>query len=156
MMKSLFYLVLLLSLSLTAQAHQDTPIKLKKDGSLTGLPERYGIASFDRATFTLRIGKNRISLPDCVTEVFSQLDEFDITFSASWYHDPELTPLYIHMDIHAAGASNKYQVFFNLETLEIFEINLVGFLPDQYSFEEQEISKECQLSISNAIIKENN
>lgn len=154
-MKKLCYLILLLSLSLTAHAHQDTPIKLEKDGSLTGLPERYGMASFDRNTLTLRIGKNRISLPDCVTEIFSHLDEIDISFSASWYHDPELMPLYIHMDIHSAGASNEYQVFFNLETLEIFEINLVGFLPDQYSREEQDISKECQRSILNAIIKEN-
>lgn len=81
-----------------------------------------------------------------------------ITFSASWYHDPEILPHYIHMDIITAENPYGCQVFFNLETLEIFQISKPEMVfnedkPNRYFFNEQEISDDCRKIIWNSISK---
>jgi len=87
---------------------------------------------------------------------FSTISWEQIVFSASWYHDPELLPHYIHMDIVTAENPFGCQIFFNLETLEIFQIMKpeMSFKPDEsirFSINEQEIPEECRNSILNSI-----
>ncbi len=156
-MKNWIISTILLLLSLASIAHTDTSIELSKDGKLVGLPEKYTVATFDSSTFTLTINNKQIIIPECVKEFFKDFEDFKINFSASWYHDPDLTPHYIHMDIVTAGNPFGCQIFFELETLEIFQITkpkmkLQKNKPNQFSFNEQEISEECRKSIHNSII----
>jgi len=94
-MKKLILIAILLTLQLASFAHQDTPIKLTKEGKLIGLPEKYSNAKFDSLTFTLTINDKQIIIPDCIKEFFKNYKGYNITFSASWYHDTELSIIYI-------------------------------------------------------------
>lgn len=156
-MKSWILSTILLLLSIASIAHTDTPIKLSEKGKLIGLPEKYSVAKFDRSTFTLTINHKQITVPECVKEFFKDYKYYKIEFSASWYHDPELMPHYIHMDIVTAENPIGCQIFFNLETLEIFQIAKPVMKPKrnkpiQYLFNEQEISAECRKLIQDSII----
>lgn len=151
-MKNLIILIFCVLQSFALLAHQDTPIKLKDDGTLKGLPEQYSNANFDINSLTLSIGENKIVIPNCVKHLFMDDEIYQIHISASWYHDTELLPHYIHLDI------NGYQVFFNLETLEIFQIwnsemVVIENQGNEYKFNEQEISDECRTEITNSITK---
>lgn len=146
--------------SLVVLSHEDTPIKLNKDGSLEGLPEKYSPARFDSTTFTLTIGKNSIVIPECIKDYFKHYKDYQISFSSSWYHYSETLPDYIHLDIVTEEEPYGYQIFFNLETLEILLIykleEMKYFEGKTYAlfFNEQVISEECHDAISNSIVKE--
>jgi hypothetical protein len=151
-MKNLVIFFFCIIQSLALLAHQDTPIKLKDDGTLKGLPEQYSNPTFDLNTLTLCIGENKIIIPECVKSIFMDDQIYLNHISASWYHDPEFLPHYIHIDI------NGYEIFFNLETLEIFQIWRPEMLfkdnqENKYEINEQEISDECQTVILKSITK---
>jgi len=144
--------------------HEDTPIKLKKDGTLVGLPEQYSPANFSTSELILEIGNRRISLPECVTNFFLNMDDLTFSFSSSWYHSqpilPDYEPLpdYLSMIISSSiDYQSDVQVLFNLETLEVFEINIlqenVTVDGTRYSlyYNEQEISEHCEQEILNSI-----
>jgi len=150
-MKKLLFLIFCLIQAVPYLAHQDTPIELRDDGTLKGLPENYSNPSFDLGTLTLCIGDNKITIPECVKDIIMDDKVYLNHISASWYHDSELLPHYIHIDI------NGYEVYFNLETLKIFQIwkPVMNFDENQgnaYEINEQEISDECQIEISNSIM----
>ena len=162
-MRTILMLFLLFSAS-SVFAHEVTPIKLKKDGTLVGLPEKYSPANFRTTELILEIGNRRISLPECVTSFFSKLDEPTFSFSASWYHskpisaDYEPLPDYMSMIISSSdGNQSDVQVLFNLETLEVIEINILqeNVTVDRtgYSlyYNEQEISEACEQEMLNSI-----
>lgn len=157
-MKIWILTAIILTMQMISFAHQDTPLDLRKDGRIKGLPEKYSSAQFDGLTFTLRINDKQIIIPECVKEFFKNYKDYRITFSASWYHDPELLPHYIVMDIVSAYHPYGCQVFFDLETLEIFqiwkpEIGLNKSVPNSSLSNEQEISEECHETIMNSITK---
>jgi len=162
-MKTILILFLLFSAS-NVFPHEDTPIKLKKNGTLVGLPEKYSPASFSTKELILEIGNRKINLPECVTRFFSNMDEPTFSFSASWYHSkpilPDYEPLpdYMSMIISSSvGNQSDVQVLFNLETLEVFEINIlqenVTVDGTNYSlyYNKQEISEQCKKEILNSI-----
>lgn len=155
-MKSWILIAIMLTFQLPLFAHEDTPIQLSKEGKLIGLPEKYANAEFNRATFTLAINDKQIIIPECIKEFFKDYKDYDISFSASWYHNSELLPHYIHMDITTAENPYGCQVFFNLETLEIYQVNKPGVIskkgyPRFYTVNEQIISEECRKSVLNSI-----
>jgi hypothetical protein len=155
-MRKILLLSFLLTLQLMSFAHQDTTIELSQDGTLVGLPGNYSNAKFDIETFTLSINNKQIVVPDCVKEYFINYENYNIRFAASWYHDPDLLPNYIHMDIITPENPNGCQIFFNLDTLEIFQIAMPEVVrkdgANLYLFNEQYIGDECQTAILNSII----
>lgn len=157
-MKILTLVLVFLSVQFNSFAHQDTHLEVESNGKLIGLPEKYSIAHFERSTFTLTINDRQIVIPECVKQYFKDYQNYAIVFSASWYHDPELLPYYIHIDIITFENPRGCQIFFNLETLEIFQILKPEIIfseegPNRYLFNEQEIFVECQKEISNSITK---
>lgn len=140
-------------------AHEDTPIRMENNGALVGLPEKYSPASFDSSGLILDVGNKIISIPDCVTRYFAGDRSPTFTFTASWYHDSELLPYYISLVVSSEQNQSYIQILFNLETLEIFEINKIqedvsvdGVSYSLY-FNAQEISENCKEEISNSITK---
>ncbi len=140
-------------------SHEDTPIMLKKNGALVGLPEKYSPASFDRSGLILDVGNKRIIIPDCVSRHFAGDRNLTFTFAASWYHCSELLPNYISLVVSSGQNQTDIQILFNLETLEIFEINklqenvTVDGVNYSLYFNEQEISENCKEEIFNSITK---
>lgn len=162
-MRTILILLLFFSTS-SVFPHQDTPIKLKKNGTLVGLPEKYSPASFSTSNFILEIADRKIRIPNCVTSYFTEMDDPTFSFSASWYHskpiltDYEPLPDYMSMIISSSDSNQSdVQVLFNLETLEIFEINMlqenITVEGTGYSlyYNEQEISKACEQEVLNSI-----
>ena len=141
-------------------AHEDTPILLKENGKLVGLPDQYGNAHFDTSTFSLTIGNKKILIPDCIKDHFKHYSDYTISFASSWYHDTAMLPPYIHLDIVTKEEPYGYKIFFDLSTLKIYEIwNPIVTIDNKtniYDFNEIEIPKECQIKISEAIITTHN
>ncbi len=155
-MKTILCVTFWVFLSASLFAHQDTPIKLKKDGTLKGLPKEYSPATYDRNRFTLKIGAKGIVIPDFITAQFDHCKDYQITFYSSWYHETELLPHYIHMDIEIPNDTVIYQIYFNLKTLEIFQILKKELIQNEdntfhYNTHQQAISKAGIEIIFNAI-----
>lgn len=152
--------------ALNVPPHQDTPIKLKKNGTLVGLPEKYSPASFYSSDFILEVGNKKISIPDCVTSFITEMDDPTFSFSASWYHSkpklPDHEPLPDYMSLIVSSSvegQSDVQILFNLETLEVFEINIieenvtVNGIEYSLYYNEQEISESCKEEMLNSISK---
>ena len=152
--------------TLNVPPHQDTPIKLKKNGTLVGLPEKYSPASFNSSNYILEIGNKTFNIPQCVTGYITELKNPTFSFSASWYHrkpklpDYEPLPDYLSLIVSSSAENQSdVQILFNLETLEVFEINIleenVAVDGIKYSlyYNEQEISESCKEEMTNSITK---
>ncbi len=160
-MRNIILFLSLIVLPFSGIAHEDTPLKLMADGRLIGLPEKYDAAYFDMESFSLCIGKKKIVVPECLTAYFENYQNYDVSFSASWYHDTELLPFYIHMELVSADEPYGYELLFNLETLEIFKVSkgkvvLAEGRAHLYRSSTLEISNECQQQISGAVEIRNN
>ena len=152
--------------TLSVPPHQDTPIKLKKNGTLVGLPEKYSSARFNNSDYILEIGNKSFDIPECVTRYLTELKNPTFSFSASWYHSkpdlPGYEPLPDYLSLIASpkvSDQSDVQILFNLETLEVFEINIIeenvtvnGV--DYLSYDnEQEIAESCKEEMKNSISK---
>lgn len=123
-------------------AHQDVLIAVKDDGRLEGIPSEYGPATL-RVNFaspeagdppitsiTLNLGKNQVRLPICVTGLLETRRLSEVKASASWYHDEEILPYYLHIDFFDPGYSGSrwanpgYSLLFNLHTGKLMEMKV--------------------------------
>ena len=154
-MKTYLLAFLFLIAGLYASAHEDTKIFLTKEGKLVGFPKKYDNAEFDSTTFTLRINDKQIVVPECVSVYFRKYQNYTLNFSASWYHEQYVIPYYLCMEIVFGEHKKGFQILFNLETLEIFQISDI-----EYNFHNSEplpqthdipISRECHREILNSI-----
>ena len=160
-MKSFFLILICALSSLSVLADEDTPILLQKDGSLVGLPKHYGPAHFDTASFTLTIGNKKITIPDCIKGHFKHYQNHAITFASSWYHDTTNFPAYMHLDITTKEEPHGYQLFFDLDTLEISAIwkpvvTEISHNTFNYARNRVLISEECGSKVSEAILTTHN
>lgn len=112
----------LIALTIAFQAeysfgHVDTQIGLH-DGQLVGLPEQYQPAHFDQASYTLSVGQTRIVFPECIVKYFKEIENHEMDITASWYHENSRLPEYIGFEISSAAYQYKYNLLFDLNTLE--------------------------------------
>lgn len=147
---SIFILFWILQVSFQPP-HKDMIIKLEKDGSLVGLPSKYSPAHFDSLTFDLKIGKFGAKMPKCVLKNFESYSVSELRFTSSWYHDKTLLPNYIQMEISFEGQNFQYKLLYNLDTLEIFEIEKVFVVETSFLTERIEIDAECRSQILDSI-----
>ncbi len=117
-----------------AFAHQDIVIKLKADGRLAGLPDQYQPAQLvirdstleSFGSVLLRIGEHEVELPECLSVLFHKAVRLDM--SASWYHDPEVLPYYLSIDLPTKVPGRKtygfdgWSILIALETAEIIRV----------------------------------
>jgi hypothetical protein len=164
-MRTILILILFFSTS-SVLPHQDTIIELKKNGTLVGLPEKYSPASFSTSNLILEIAEKKIKIPDCVTSYFTEMDDPTFSFTASWYHSkpnlPGYEPLPDYMSMIVSSSvdnPSNVQVLFNLETLAVFEINIlqenitVNGIDYSLFYDEQPISKNCKKELLNSVYK---
>jgi hypothetical protein len=115
----------------SAPLHEDTVLILKKNGALIGLPDKYSPASFDRTNLILRVAGNSIKIPDCISKHFKNEEKFKFSFTASWYHSKfniqnyKSLPDYMSLNVYNENSIADFQILFNLETLDIIEMNMV-------------------------------
>ena len=52
-------------------------------------------------------------------------EPYDLEVSSSWYHDPDILPPYLSLDIRPKKKNFSYQVLFALDTLRVIEVTVV-------------------------------
>ena len=110
-------------------AHKDRIIERETDGKLVGLPNQYEPAFLTlRPKAILRIGKNAVTIPQCLVEALS-LRQSNLRFTSSWYHDLSILPPYLNIEVIQSesdnGFYNGYGLLFNLDTLKLLQIHRV-------------------------------
>lgn len=152
-MKYIIIIWLTISASLVS-AHQDTSLKL--DGSnIIGLPESYSPASFDVSSKTLVIGQKKIEFPICLSKYFLPRESHSVELLASWYHEPDIMPPYLHIGINLSNRDYAFQLLFNLETLEPISVEVHTSTNSGFYMHPIELSAECRESITQNIASTN-
>ncbi len=109
-MKTLLIAILIPVLSFTERLHEDTILKVDKEGEIIGLPKNYQPAKFDFDKKYLRIKNNEIVFPKCLDMYFEDVEIDKIYLSASWYHvsffDDPLPP-YLYIEFPKEESNNK-------------------------------------------------
>ena len=132
-------------------AHEDTRLTPSPDGSIQGLPSKYYPSYFEAENLVLSIGGNTLKFPPCVRKYFSAPNS-KVEIAASWYHDPELLPLYIFFDISPPNVGFKYHLLFNLNTLTPIEFQIQAELvKDTTYLHKLVIGDRCLESINKAL-----
>ncbi len=131
-------------------AHQDTPLKLE-NGKITGLPEKYQPASFDRKKKVLTIAGKSLMFPEVLGQLFTDpyIDEgpfgdeqipieghpYMLKFTASWYHEdwaPGLPP-YMLIRIEPEGCDYAFELLIDIDRLKFLsadtQISKIGTIP---------------------------
>lgn len=139
-MKRIALLVGLVSCLLNGvlSAHQDAALKFE-DGKITGLPEKYQPASFDRKKKILTISGKSLIFPEILHRLFTDdhVDEllgdpmpvkghpYQLKFSASWYHlelAPELPP-YMLIRIEPVDRDYAFELLIDLDRLRFIRVD---------------------------------
>lgn len=105
-----FLLVAAVACIARANAHQDTLIQIRDDGSLDGLPTRFSpaklIVEFNKdgakppvLSAIVQLRHSRTLLPACLTQILQIRGKQDIKAHASWYHPPVLSPYPPHAEL---------------------------------------------------------
>lgn len=161
------YLLLFLSLvfvPVVARAHQDRIIVLQKNGELLGFPSQYQPAKLNLDEMQLRIGKNAINFPPCISKYFEASGDHEIFITSSWYHNTEPfyfgdklippIPRYININLKPREESFSFSLLFNLDTLEPIEFSIETHVSKYKKFDHEIlISDMCKKSIRESISK---
>lgn len=124
-MRILLALISFLFVNDFKKIHQDTPLKIDKNGNIIGLPKEFNPANFDLKTNRLRIKNKEVIFPKCLSDYFNEFAKPKLNLSASWYHSKETLPYYINFSISDKDAKYGYTILINLETLELIHVNKV-------------------------------
>lgn len=52
-------------------------------------------------------------------------EPYDLEVSSSWYHERDILPPYLLLDIHPKKKDFRFQILFALETLSVIEVSVV-------------------------------
>ena len=124
-------LPLLVFAATPAKAHEDTLITREaKTGKLENLPEQYLPASFDTTKRILRIKDRQMAFPPFLKTILPKAEDSEYLLSASWYHQRELMPPYLNIEVKAKGGEFRHAILIDLETLRIFGVTKLDKKPD--------------------------
>lgn len=125
-----------------AFAHEDHLIRLSGE-TLEGLPEKYQSASFSVRDRRIALGPVSVVIPDCIWRRLGTIKETDLSFQASWYHDPSILPPYIMVSIGKAPGKIGYELLLNLDTLALISLRKAKVMPNGTSYEDIPIESTC-------------
>lgn len=121
----LAFLCLFLCATLPVYGHQDRIIKLE-DGKLIGLPDEYQPARFSLEKKLLRIGKHEMAFTPFLKSLFPDDGQHELSILSSWYHGEfGGLPPYITFTIQPKNKAYRFQILFNLKTLDVINVQIV-------------------------------
>lgn len=112
------------------QASQDRIIQVNKKGDLIGLPTQYLPAHIDMENNTLRIAKNKLRMPTCLSKYFAFNEPYTLKVTSSWSHQRSSLPPYINFKIEPTGRDYAYSILFGLEGLALLEAQVITYPDD--------------------------
>jgi len=142
-MKPIVIFISILSLSFSADMHQDRILQIDEVGNITGLPKEYSPAQIDVANERLRIGDKEIVFPNCLGFYFNELNATELKLTASWYHSKDILPYYINFDVPDSGSKLGRNILIDLETLELIKLNKTITEGNKTHIKELELDEEC-------------
>ncbi len=105
-------------------AHKDRKIAI--DGTaLIGLPPEFTPAALDVAAGSMTVGKHRMHFTPYLRAFFSGEHASDLRITASWYHERQVLPPYICIEIFPRQRDFSYALLFNLETMDLIRAEVV-------------------------------
>lgn len=149
MMKPIISISLVLVASL-ANAHQDAVLVLEGN-KIVGLPEKYSLATFDVGSKVLIIGDKRLQFPVCLSKYFLPKDDHSVELAASWYHEPELLPPYLSIDIRFNKRDYAFQILINMDSLGIIHVEVHTTASSGLYMHPIDLGPECKASITQGI-----
>lgn len=150
-MKVVLIIITILLLNVSSPIHQDTPLKIDKNGNIIGLPKEFGNSKFDSEKGYLKINNKEIIFPQCVRQYFYIHNKPKLNLSASWYHSKDIMPYYLNFNISQSDKDYEYTILVDLETLELIYINIT--LKQENSSHEHriELDDNCLTDYQNRI-----
>ncbi len=122
-----------------ATSHQDRVLSLRSDGTIVGLPDRFGASrlTIDKSgnpwIVVVRIGAIELELPECLGSLF-QNSPPPLTLAGSWYHDLETLPPYLAISLpQKAGRPDgavAFDLVLSLKDLSIVDLSMSIALPN--------------------------
>ena len=82
------------------------------------------LISLLQAEASLTIAGKELLLPRFLTSVLADKDAFELQLASSWYHDPELLPPYISIDVTPKGRHFTYSVLVDMVGMKILEVEV--------------------------------
>lgn len=73
----------MLLISLKAIRHSDTITELNSDGSLSGFPQKYSPAFFDKESWVLSIKNKKYKFPVCIAKALKNVERENIVLTSS-------------------------------------------------------------------------
>jgi hypothetical protein len=120
------------------RAHMDTPLRYRW-GRISGLPEPYSAARFDRGKFILTLGGQKYTFPEFLIALIEELGRRPrVRMHASWYH---AGPAYLSIDFVRAE-NDGISCLFLLDDLSRIAVTRDVPLPNGYRTEAVKITKE--------------
>jgi len=150
-MKTILIVLTFLFLGNPKSFHQDTPLKIDKNGNIVGLPKQYGPAKFDLATKRLRIKDREVVFPKCLQYYFEQHQNPKVYLSASWYHEKRILPHYLNFRIVEKNVNYEYSMLINLETLALIEVQKSTIEGNTIYAPKVELEQKCLTDYKNGI-----
>jgi hypothetical protein len=114
-------------------------------GALRGLPDQYQPALFSITERKLAIGSQTVTFPECIWKYWGHIEEDDIRFTASWYHERSLLPPYLSIQIRSRDTKMQYHLLLSLDTLEIIYLERVIESGGATMFERITLDQTCKL-----------
>ena len=139
--------VILILFNTPGFAHQDTILWIHDNGKISNLPEEYLPALFDTKNLSLSIKNNRLVFPECISKYFKDAENKKLIISASWYHEKQTMPYYIHFQITNQDNNSSYSLLLDLDTLQFISLTFA----DQNRHENILLKKQCLRSIKKHI-----
>ena len=153
-MKLLLMFFTAILLTATKADHQDTPLELKEDGTILGLPERFEPAKIDLSEKYLRINNHEVFFPPCLNQYLSHKTTTNLRLSGSWYHSKEIMPYYLNVQLTHGDEKHFYSILFDLETLNLIEAREYFNDGNSYYYPEIKLDSLC-LANYHGLIKTN-
>lgn len=149
-MQHVILFLVILTLSLTANSHQDTIIDI--DGVLLkNLPIQYQPSILDLEAMYLLIGVHRLDFPSCVSKYFRTDSNSKVTAKASWYHEFDLLPPYITIEVQPKNRDYRFDLMFSLDTVRPIEFQVLTYAQYGLYNHEVKISERCRKQIESNV-----
>jgi len=128
--------LLLLAASSPCPAHEDQPIGLAPDGTLTGLPATYQPARLTLqfsiidgekrlTSLRLKLGSAAVLLPTCLLGLIRTQQAAQLVLGASWQHDEAVVPHYLSARfLDPENGAPSFTLLFNLHTARVLDLSV--------------------------------
>jgi hypothetical protein len=162
MRKALIFLLVSLPAPELVLAHEDTPLTLRPNGTVAGLPAKLGPVILrvhglgSEPSIGFQAGSYKNVLPSCLSKLIRSVSIKDVQLSGSWYHkESDGLPYYLLAEFldpprsSSTAPRSSFNIMFSLRTAGIIYLN--KFIASPYGTgghsEAVYLPKDCEVPV---------